>query len=132
MQTRRMGRRLQLKGFGLKVGLLATAIAVSGCSSLEREYCQTAGECDDTFAIDPVGSSPDSVDVCVVNQETTLSALRANSEEVCQRAADKYEAFLACAVEQGCDAFDLTQEECKDEFSDYIDELSDAGNRCSE
>ncbi len=111
---------------------IAAVLSLGACSTLERDYCQTAGDCDDAFAIDPVGSSPDSVEVCIVNQQTTLQALRANSEEVCQNAADKYEEFLACAAEEGCDAFNLTEEECKDEFSDYVDELSEAGNRCSE
>ena len=67
-----------------------------------------------------------------MNQETFLSALRANGEDVCHEMAAAWEAYMQCAVEEGCDAFQLNEPECKDELDDYSDLRDDAGNRCNE
>jgi hypothetical protein len=108
---------------------------ILGCNPATRAYCEMGGECDD-FAgllLDPVpGSSDDSVDVCTVNADTTLSALRANSEAICSEMATALEAFMICVGEEGCDAFDITENECKDEWEDYQDLRGDADNRCNE
>lgn len=116
------------------IGLVG-AIAWAGCSNLPQEYCAVGGECDDLTGLflDPVpGSSSDSVDVCAVNVETQLAAWRANSESICSQAADAYEAYLACAIEEGCDAFKIAEPDCKDEYDDWQDLISDAQNRCNE
>lgn len=120
----------------VRVALAALLLAGlgAGCKPVSRAYCELGGECDEATGIfDPVpGSSSDSVDVCTVNQETLLQALRANREEVCHQLADAYEAFWACAVEEGCDAFDVTEPECKDELEEVGDLRQKAGNRCNE
>jgi hypothetical protein len=124
---------LHLLTLALGVALLSTLLACSGFGP-ERAYCETAGDCDDGFGLfDPVqGSSDDSVDVCTVNQETNIAALRANSEEVCHDLADAWQAYMLCAVEEGCDAFNPLEPECNDELEDVADLSNDAGNRCSE
>lgn len=98
-------------------------------------FCELGADCDDITGLflDPViGSSDDSAGVCAVNQETFLAALRANSEDVCHEMAEAWEIYMACAVEEGCDAFELNEPECKDELDDYSDLRDDAGNRCNE
>lgn len=118
---------------GALVALLLAGLG-AGCKPLPRAYCELGGECDEaTGFLDPVpGSSSDSVDVCTVNQETLLKALRANREEVCHQLADAFEAYWACAVDEGCDAFDVTEPECKDELEEVGNLKQEAGNRCNE
>lgn len=111
------------------------AMVGAGCSNLPQEYCAMGGKCDDIAGLffDPVrGSSSDSVDVCAVNVETQLAALRANSESICSQAANAYEAYLACVIEEGCDAFKLAEPDCKDEYDNWQDLVSEAQNRCNE
>lgn len=113
---------------------LALSAALLGCPSLPQQYCAVAGECDEQLAVlDPVpGNSDDSVTVCAVNQETTQSIYRANSEEICQKIADARERWMLCVLEEGCDAFDPRENECKDEFNDILELAGDAGDRCEE
>lgn len=115
--------------------LAASGLALSACSSLPAQYCTLGGECDDRFAfLDPVpGSSADSVDVCIVNQDTLLASLRANREEVCHEMAAAWEAWMLCVVEEDtCDSFQILEDDCKDEFQDYAELADEAGNRCNE
>lgn len=115
--------------------LVVVLLALAGCNGLPAQYCETGAACDD-FAgllLDPVpGDSDDSADVCAVNQQTVLSALRANSEQICHDMALAYENWMACAIEEGCDAFEINQPECKDELEEYRELQDDAGNRCNE
>ncbi len=117
------------------LALVTCTVALSGCNA-SNAYCDLGAECDDGFEgifLDPVpGSSDDSAGVCAANQQTLLNALRANREEVCHEAAAAWEIWMACAVEEGCDAFRIGEPECKDELDDYTDLLEDADNRCNE
>jgi hypothetical protein len=117
-------------GPGLRAVVVGVVLACAGCPSLAEQYCQTAGECDEL--LDPVGNSDDSVAVCAVLQQTTLDAYRANSESICQDLADAYEEWMRCAVEEGCDAWDFTSDDCRSEFNDYAETADDAGGRCEE
>ena len=118
------------------LSLVLCACALSGCNALSSSYCELGAECDDGFEaifLDPVpGESDDSAAVCAVNQQTLLNALRANREDVCHEAAAAWEAWMACAIEEECDAFRIGEPECKDELEDYTDALDEAGNRCNE
>lgn len=120
--------------FSIRAAVLSAAFfVVSGCTTSERLYCEKAAECDDQFGLlDPVGNSSDSVDVCQVNQETFLAALRANSEEICQQRAEAEIAWMNCVAEEGCDSFNLLEEECKDEYERRLELSSESGNRCNE
>ena len=117
------------------MALVICSLAV-GCSSTAQQYCETAGECDETipffgYPVDGVGNSSDSVDVCVQQQEAYLNTLRANSEEICQDAARAYEEFMQCAIEEGdCDAW--TDNDCSSEWESYEELTEEAGNRCNE
>lgn len=114
---------------------LTLLAGLTGCTNLPQAYCEVGGDCDDPTGLffDPVlGSSSDSVGVCAVNVSTELSAYRANSEDICREVADAREAYLACVIEEGCDAFRLEEPECKDEYEDWQDLLSEAQNRCNE
>lgn len=116
--------------------LVAATLALVGCNQLATQYCDLGAECDEGLSgviYDPVlGNSDDSAAVCAVNQQTFLNALRANSEDVCHEAAAAYERWMACAIEEGCDAFRIDEPECKDERDDYADLIDDANNRCNE
>jgi NTP pyrophosphatase (non-canonical NTP hydrolase) len=79
-----------------------------------------------------VGNSDDSAGVCVAQQDTRVQSLRANSEDICQEAADAWEAYMRCAIEEGCDAWEILESECKDELGDYLDLLNEADRRCEE
>jgi|GEM_PF-1849672 len=111
----------------------AAALSSMACSSTSAQYCEVAAECDEGgLSFDPVGSSDDSAAVCTAENETTIDALNANSEEECKELARLLQAYQACVVEEGCDAFDLLEPECKDEFEDYFDAAGDVQNRCNE
>ena len=107
-----------------------------GCSSPAQEYCEVAGECDETIPffgipVDGVGNSSDSVDVCTQQVQAKLDTLRANSEEICQEAAEAYEEFMLCAIEEGdCDAW--TDNDCASEWEAYEELAEEAENRCNE
>lgn len=121
----------------LRAGCIALACTfpglLAGCPSLPEAYCQTMADCDDADGIfDSVGESSDSVGVCVVNQQTNLDALRANEEDVCVELALATEAYMACAVEEGCDAFRPFEQECSGEREDFFELIQEAGNRCNE
>ena len=108
-------------------------LALPACNNVTRPFCEAAANCDEFLAFDPVGSSDDSVDVCIVDQETKLRALRASSENICQDLADATEAFMVCAGEQGdCDGFQLVQNDCSDEIGDVQDLTERAGDDCNE
>ena len=123
------------KTFGVLL-LFTLAVPFIGCSSTSQQYCEVAGECDETipffgYPVDGVGNSSDSVDVCVQQQEAYLNTLRANSEEICHDAALAYEAFMLCAIEEGdCDAW--TDNDCSSEWEEYEETTEEAGNRCNE
>ncbi len=117
-------------GHGLRAAVTGMVLACAACSTLPDQYCQTAADCDEL--LDPVGNSDDSVAVCSVIQQTTLESLRANREDVCQDLADAYEEFMACAVEEECDAWDFTENACRSEFNRYAETADDAGGRCDE
>jgi hypothetical protein len=117
--------------------LTAAALALAGCNDLPARYCALGGECDDPILMalyDPVpGSSPDSVDVCTVNQETFLAALRANREDICHRMAEAWEEWMLCVVEEDtCRSFRQGEPDCKDERREFDELARDAGNRCNE
>ncbi len=119
-----------LRGWGLRAAVVAAAVACVACPSLPDAYCQTAAECDEL--LDPVGPDDDSAAVCSVIQQTTIDVLRANSEDVCQELADAYEEYMRCAVEEGCDAWDFTSDDCRSEFNNYAEAADDASGRCQE
>jgi hypothetical protein len=104
-------------------------LAAPGCS-LSAQYCEKAAECD--VPTDPVGNSDDSAAVCTAENETRLEKLRANSEDICHEAAEAWEKFMQCALDEGCDAWEIGESECKDEIGDYLEILSEADNRCEE
>lgn len=115
--------------------LLFAALALVGCNGLSNQYCELGAECDDNsgFLLDPVpGNSDDSAAVCAVNQQTFVDTLRANSEDVCHEIATAWEAWMACAIEEECDAFRIGEPECKDELEEYAELVDEAGNRCNE
>jgi hypothetical protein len=115
--------------------LAASALALAGCNPLPAQYCSLGLDCDDVFALyDPVpGTSEDSADVCTVNQETYLRALRANHEEVCHEMAEAWEEWMLCVVEEDtCDSFKLLEPDCKEERRRHDDLAREAGNRCNE
>lgn len=126
------------------ITLAASALAASltvGCSPV-RGYCAAAAECDDFEAIllDEVGESNDSDEVCVVNNEGLLRALRANEEEACFEEAAATEAYFACVADtfardenDACDGFtfDNNRNPCSDERDDMLELRSDNGNKCS-
>ncbi len=111
-----------------------------GACSPARGFCEAHADCSrDFFGIeipDEAGSAPDSVEVCVVNQEGRVRALRANEEEECHRAADALEIFMACVGDafgregDGCDALEDNCEDERDDFQDALQELS--GNECTQ
>lgn len=118
------------------LAFVASTLALAGCNQLATQYCDLGAECDEGVSgviYDPVlGNSDDSAAVCAANQAAFLNALRANSEEVCHEAATAYEAWMACALEEGCDSFRIDEPECKDEREKYAELIDDADNRCNE
>lgn len=117
------------------LALLAFTLALAGCNALPQQFCELGADCDDLAGLfyDPVlGNSDDNAAVCAVNQQTFTNALRANSEDICHQIAAAWETYMACAVEEGCDAFKVGEPECNDERDDYADLVSEAGNRCNE
>ena len=115
--------------------IAACGLLISACSDLPARYCALGLECDDLFALyDPVpGTSEDSADVCTVNQETLLRALRANREDICHDMADAWEQWLLCVVEEDtCDSFKILEPDCKDDRRKFDELAREAGNRCNE
>jgi hypothetical protein len=117
------------------VGALAL---VGACTSSARGFCEADADCDREFfgvAIDSSGDADDSVDVCTVNQEGFVRALRANEEEECQVAADKFEVLMACIAAEFADdndGCDVLESKCEDERDDVNDAFGDIdGNECS-
>jgi hypothetical protein len=110
-------------------------LLITACApSIEREFCTLGLECTDPeqLALDPVpGQSEDSLEVCVVLQETSQAALRANSEPECSELADARDEFMACAVEEGCDALG-NEGPCAEEQTRFTRLAGEAQNRCSE
>jgi hypothetical protein len=124
---------------------VAAALGLGGCSNA-RGFCAAAGECDrETASVflggnDTVGSSNDSVDVCVAQEEGYLRALRANEEKACSQAADAWDAYMACVAQAyaddgadgACDALSnpvlIDNHPCDGELNDYGDALRDANN----
>jgi hypothetical protein len=140
---RRIAHRSALR-LALVLGAATFTFALScggAGSGLTGQYCRVAAECDEEFMIIPiigedipvdgVGNSDDSEAVCNVEVNGYISALRANSEEVCEELALAYEAFMACAIEEdSCDPW--TDNDCDNEREDIRDAWDDAGGRCSE
>ena len=126
-----MRAHLSTFGFLLLGGAL---LGVTGCGSTARTYCEKASECsgDALLGLDPAGDAKDSADVCTIEQQGNLDALRANSEDICLQLADAYETYMNCAIEQGCDAFEIFNNPCSDQLQDILDLSGEAGNRCSE
>ena len=111
--------------------LLLTAL--SACSSLEEQYCAVAAQCDDpALLLDPVGSSEDSEAVCVVTQRTAVEILAANSDDICKERLQAERDWMACVVEEGCDAFDATRPACSDVFLARVELAGESRNRCNE
>lgn len=121
--------------------VLGALPTLAGCGGLAASYCQTASECDEEVPlipffgpdvpVDGVGNSDDSVGVCMAEVDGYVSALRANSEDVCEELAAAYEAFMECAVQEGdCDAW--TSNDCDNERDDIQDLWNEADGRCSE
>lgn len=121
------------------------AAGIAGCSPI-RGYCAAAADCSDFEAIllDPVGESNDSIEVCVVNSEGLLRALRANEEDGCFQEAAATELYFACVADtfakdekDACDGFvfDDQRNPCFSELDDVIDLRSDnsdnGNNNCS-
>lgn len=129
----------------LAAGLGAALLTVAGCSNA-RGFCAAAGECDDDVASlflggnDSVGSSDDSIEVCVAQQDGWLRALRANEEPECAEAAVAWDAYMACVggvfaqegVDEACDALAnplvVNNHPCDGELDDYYDAMRDADN----
>lgn len=141
MQRRTPTRHALRLVLALGAAAFVFAISCGGGSGLTGQYCNVAAECDEEFRIIPiigeevpvdgVGNSDDSVAVCNAEVNGYISALRANSEEVCEELALAYEAFMACAIEEdSCDAW--TNNDCDNEREDIRDAWDDAGGRCSE
>ena len=120
-------------------GALALAL-VGACTSSARGFCEAHADCDREFLgviiPDQSGNADDSVGVCTVNQEGFLASLRANEEDDCQEAADKFDIYMACIAasfadddSDGCQTID---DECLDERDDSNDAQSKIdGNECS-
>ena len=114
--------------------LLLLLLACACGNPSVRAFCELGGECTDPALVgfDPVpGQSEDSVEVCVVNQEASLQALRLNSEEICHDIAAAREAYFDCVVDEGCDAM-KADGPCGDEFSIFVRLVGDAQNKCAE
>ena len=119
--------------------------AFAGCSNA-RGFCAAAGECDEEIASlflggnDSVGSSNDSVEVCVAQQDGYLRSLRANEEAECSEAAEAWDAYMGCVatvfgqegVDEACDALAnplvVDNHPCDAELDDYQDAMRDADN----
>ena len=110
-----------------------------GCSPA-RGFCEAHADCEREFLFgiiipDQSGNEPDSVDVCVANNEGALRSLRANEEPVCHKVADSYEIYMACignAFAKDNDGCNVLEDDCEDEFDDYADDLKDIdNNECS-
>lgn len=104
---------------------VAVSFTLAGCNLLPQQFCDVGADCDEGLAgllYDPVlGNSDDSAAVCAVNQETFLNVLRANHQEHCHKVADAWERWMACVVEEGCDALRIDEPECRREREDYDD-----------
>lgn len=127
----------------LAAGLVLALMALVGCSNA-RGFCAAAGECDEEIAalggFDSVGSSDDSIEVCVAQQDGYLRHLRANEEQECAEAAMAWDAYMACVatvyanegVDEACDALSnplvVDAHPCDGELDDYFDALRDADN----
>lgn len=119
------------------VGLLVSPLGLVGCSNT-RGFCEASADCDTDvfgFEIDAAGDSDDDVNVCIVNQDTQLRALRANEEDECHALADALDAYYACVAAEfadskdGCDA---VNDDCDDELDDVRDANADIdGNECT-
>jgi hypothetical protein len=118
--------------------VVVVAAALTGSCSSASGFCQAAADCErEIFGVvvpDQAGSADDSVNVCTVEMDGQVRALRANEEAECQEAADKLEVFMACISaafaeeKDGCDVFD---NECEDELDDFQDALADIdGGEC--
>lgn len=134
----------------LAAGLLLALAALAGCSNA-RGFCAAAGECDDEVASlflggnDSVGSSDDSIEVCVAQQDGYLRSLRANEEPECSEAAAAWDAYMACVAtvfanegtDEACEALAnplvVDNHPCDGELDDYQDAMRDAdgGGDCS-
>ena len=135
----------------LAAGLLLALLTLTGCSNA-RGFCTAAGECDNEIAgfffggNDSVGSSDDTIEVCVAQQDGYLRALRANEEPECSEAAAAWDAYMACVatvfanegVDEACDALAnplaVDNHPCDGELDDYQDAMRDAddGRDCSQ
>jgi hypothetical protein len=122
--------------------LLAAAGAlalVGACTSPARGFCEAHADCERDFLgvviPDLAGDADDSVDVCTVQQDGSVQALRANEEEECQVAAEKLEIFMACIATEFADdndGCDVLESKCEDERDDVNDALDDIdGNECN-
>lgn len=129
----------------LAAGLLVAPSALLGCSNA-RGFCAAAGECDDEVASlflggnDSVGSSDDSIEVCIAQQDGYLRSLRANEEKECSEAAAAWDAYMGCVatvfadegVDEACEALAnpmvINNHPCDGELDDYWDAIRDADN----
>lgn len=127
----------------LAAGLPLALVVLVGCSNA-RGFCAAAGECDAEVAalggFDSVGSSDDSIEVCVASQDGYLRALRANEEPECAEAAAAWDTYMACVAtvyanegtDEACDALTnpllVDNHPCDGELDDYFDALGDADN----
>jgi hypothetical protein len=121
----------------LLVSALVGGLA-SACSPA-RGFCEAHADCEREFLgvviPDAAGDADDSVDVCTVEQEGRIRALRANEERECRDAADKLEIYMACigaAFADNPDGCEVIEDECDDELDDLNDALARIdGNECS-
>lgn len=106
------------------VCLLGLGFALAGANCTQRSLCEKRAEC----ASDPPGE--DYVNICTEKEFGYQNALRANSEEDCQRLATAVEALQACMATLDCD--DFTENDlggnCDDELDEYDDAWDDASN----
>jgi hypothetical protein len=123
-----------------RITLVGLVLIGAGCPSNVSAFCNAAAECDEARAIDDhVGSSNDSIDVCIAEEQGIVRALRQNVEEECLKAADAREEWHACAAAlyangQECAAFqqDKSDNECREHIDDYEDAIRNARGDCQE
>jgi hypothetical protein len=128
------------------VALAALSAFTSGCSLFDgtQGFCQAAFDCtkgDLVHALDTVGQQADDVSVCVNEKESELSALRANSEDVCVKLADALNSYYGCVGSQAgkgdaCTGFVIEnpftndQNACQTELANVNDLRNRAASHC--
>ena len=111
----------------LRLALSASfAGSFAGCS-VGTALCQKEEECADD------NKGDEFVQICTIQYDGAIQALRTNKEGECQSLADAQLAFDACRAALDCDDFteaDLGQK-CDDEKRDLDNAVDDARNDCT-